>query len=342
MNELNYSPLTALLTFLGIVLLLFLLFRPGKGWFWLIQKNKESSRKVIIEDILKLLYHSENEEKSLNLVDITRTLKDPDDLIIDSINEMAEHELINLEGEHVKLTQAGSEYGLRIVRAHRLWEKFLAEKTGFAEADWHKIAEQKEHELSDADTDKLSARLGNPQFDPHGDPIPTNTGKMANVTGTLLSEMEVNSFGRIVHIKDKPDIVYRQILAENIHIGSHIRIVEKNANRVVFHSEGEAFVLAPIVAGNITVTELKKDVKVEENIARLSMLTEGETAEIIGISKEMRGESRRRLLDLGFVKGAKVSIELPNPLGEPKAFLIKGTSIALRNNQASKILILKD
>lgn len=342
MKELNYNPLTALLLFFGIVALLFLLFRPKKGWFWLIQVNKQSSRKVIIEDILKLLYHSENEDKLLNVVDITRTLKDSDDQIIESLNEMAQHKLVNLEGVHVKLTQTGSEYGLRMVRAHRLWEKFLAEKTGFAEAEWHKIAEQKEHELTDAETNMLSARLGNPQFDPHGDPIPTTTGKMALVNGTLLSEMPVNTFGRIINIKDKPDIIYRQILAENIHIGSHVRVVEKNANRVVFHSEGESFVLAPIVAGNITVAELKRDVKIEENIARLSMLQDDETAEIIGISKEMRGESRRRLLDLGFVKGAKVSIDLPNPLGEPKAFLIKGTSIALRNNQASKILILKN
>jgi len=37
-----------------------------------------------------------------------------------------------------------------------------------------------------------------------------------------------------------------------------------------------------------------------------------------------------------------VKIDLLNPLGDPKAFLIKGTSIALRQNQASKILIQKD
>ena len=80
----------------------------------------------------------------------------------------------------------------------------------------------------------------------------------------------------------------------------------------------------------------------EENIARLSMLEEDESAKIIGIAKDMRGDSRRRLLDLGFVKGADVSIDLINPLKDPKAFLIKGTSIALRENQASKILIKRE
>jgi DtxR family Mn-dependent transcriptional regulator len=73
----------------------------------------------------------------------------------------------------------------------------------------------------------------------------------------------------------------------------------------------------------------------------LSSLKLNETALIVGLSKECRGENRRRLLDLGFVKGAKVSIDLLNPLGEPKAYLIKGTVIALRENQSSKILIKK-
>jgi DtxR family Mn-dependent transcriptional regulator len=228
-----------------------------------------------------------------------------------------------------------------MVRAHRLWEKFLAEKTGYAEADWHHIAEKMEHELSHDDTEKLAEKLGFPQFDPHGDPIPTTSGRIAPIPGDTLSDLEVNTIGRITHIKDKPDVVYRQILAENIHIGSLIRVVEKDAERIVFHSEGEAFVLAPIVASNITVNVLKKEISFEEDVVRLSSLNSNEKATIVGISREIRGEARRRLLDLGFVKGADVALELENPLGDPKAFLIKGTNIALRHNQASKILIKK-
>ena len=99
--------------------------------------------------------------------------------------------------------------------------------------------------------------------------------------------------------------------------------------------------LSPIVASNLTVLPIEKEVAIEDNIARLSGLQEDEEAEIIGISRESRGESRRRLLDLGFVKGSKIKIDLLNPLGEPHAYLIKGTSIALRKDQASKILIKK-
>ncbi|WP_162628019.1 metal-dependent transcriptional regulator [Arcticibacterium luteifluviistationis] len=337
-----YNPVISLLIFFALTLILFFFFRPNKGWFWLIRNNSKSNEKVVIEDILKFLYHSEDADKSVSVIDITRTLKEREDFVIAAIDKMHGYDLISLEGDNVYLTKSGSDYALRIVRAHRLWEKFLAEKTGFNEAEWHWRAEAKEHELSHDDTDILAARLGNPQFDPHGDPIPTRTGKIANIQGTALSELPLMTIGRIVHIKDKPDIIYRQILAENIHIGSHIRVVDKSRERIVFHSDGESFTLAPIVAGNITVSILKKDVIYEENIARLSMLEEDESAKIIGIAKDMRGDSRRRLLDLGFVKGADVKIDLINPLKDPKAFLIKGTSIALRDNQASKILIKRD
>lgn len=338
----TYNPTIALAVFFALSILAYLLFRPNKGWFWLIRNNSVSNDKIIVEDVLKLLYHNENADKHLNINDIIRTLKYNDKIILECINKMSDHELISIQGDSVKLTKSGSDYALRIVRAHRLWEKFLAEKTGFKESEWHERAERMEHELSKVDADILSSQLGNPQFDPHGDPIPTNTGKIAKIKGIPVSELPIGTIGRIVHIKDKPEIIYKQILAENIHIGSVIRIMEKTPARIEFHSEGEAFVLAPIMAGNITVSVLEKDVVFEENLARLSILKENETAKIIGISKEIRGDSRRRLLDLGFVKGAEVKIDLLNPLGDPKAFLIKGTSIALRQNQASKILIQKD
>ncbi len=337
----TYNPLIALLIFLGLSLLGYLFFRPNRGWYWLIKNSSRATDKVIAEDILKRLYHNENASNFLNINDVVRTLKQDEQMVVESINKMTTLGLVKMEGDIVRLTKSGSDYALRIIRAHRLWERYLAEKTGFNRSEWHQRAERKEHELTMDDTNLLANTLGNPQFDPHGDPIPTISGKMAKLKGVPVSDLKVNTIGRIIHIKDKPDIIYKQILAENIHIGSIIRIVEKSSERIVFHSEGEAFKLAPIMAGNITVSVLEKDVAFEEDVLRLNILKENEMAKIIGISKELRGESRRRLLDLGFVKGAEVSIDLLNPLGEPKAYLIKGTSIALRNNQASKILIKK-
>ncbi|MEZ4796880.1 MAG: metal-dependent transcriptional regulator [Flavobacteriaceae bacterium] len=337
----SYNPILALLIFFGIAILLFLLFRPTKGWFWLFQKIFKSNEKVIIEDILKQLYHVENSGNKVDTKTLVEVLNFKNKSIVEAIQKMSINNLVYFDKDALKLTEEGQEYALRIIRVHRLWERYLADKTGFNKNEWHDRAEQMEHKLSHDETNELASQLGNPKFDPHGDPIPTKTGKVAEIEGVELPLLPVNSIARITHIEDEPEVIYKQILAENIHIGSLIKVVENNNTRIVFHSEGEEFVLAPIVASNLTALAIEKEEVIEDNIARLSGLQENETAEIIGISKESRGESRRRLLDLGFVKGSKIKIDLLNPLGEPHAYLIKGTSIALRKDQASKILIKK-
>ncbi|WP_372755926.1 DtxR family transcriptional regulator [Mariniflexile sp.] len=338
----EYNPITALFVFFVSVGVLYVLFRPVKGWFWIIRNNFKSNEKIVIEDILKQLYHFENSGNKVDTKTLLQVLNFNNNQIIEVLKIMTINNLISSDSDVLKLTEAGREYALRIVRIHRLWERYLADKTGFSKEEWHDRAEMMEHKLSHDETNSLAAHLGNPKFDPHGDPIPTHTGKIATINGVELPLLPVNTIGRITHIEDEPEIIYKQILAENIHIGSLIRVTENNTTRIVFHSEGEEFKLAPIVAANLTVAPIEKEVVLEDNIARLSSLKEGESANIIGISKESRGESRRRLLDLGFVKGATIKIDLVNPLGDPNAYLIKGTSIALRKDQAAKILIKKD
>ncbi len=335
-----YNPIYALVIFLAICLVLYLLFRPTSGWYWILRTSWKSSEKTIIEDVLKQLYRMENSGLSADTNALTNALKMKDKLIIDAIHRMAVTELVRLDGDQINLTPEGRKYALRIIRVHRLWEKYLAEKTGFDKREWHDRAEEMEHNLSGEETDRLALDLGYPLYDPHGDPIPTRKGEIKKLEGVPLSTFEADQVGRIVHIEDEPDAIYRQILAEKIHIGSMLRVVERSAERIVFYSEGEEFVLAPVVASNITVVPTV--LETEENAVRLSSLRADETARVAGISRECRGENRRRLLDLGFVRGAEIAIDLESPMRNPVAYTIKGTSIALRKEQASKILITKN
>lgn len=336
----SYSPINALIIFGLICLLGYLFFRPVAGWYWILKNHWKSNEKTIMEDILKQLYRMENSGLVADTNAITHALKMNDKLIIDAIHKMAVSELVQLDGDQVSLTREGRKYALRIIRVHRLWEKYLAEKTGFDKREWHDRAEEMEHNLSKEETDRLAIDLGHPLYDPHGDPIPTGQGEIKKLEGVPLSAFGLDQVGRIIHIEDEPDAIYRQILAENIHIGSTLRVVEQSPERIVFYSEGEEFVLAPVVASNITVAPAA--LETEETAVRLSSLKSDETARVAGISKECRGENRRRLLDLGFVRGAEIEIDLESPMKNPVAYSIKGTSIALRKDQASKILITKN
>lgn len=71
----------------------------------------------------------------------------------------------------------------------------------------------------------------------------------------------------------------------------------------------------------------------------LDQLTCGKSAYIVGISPQCTGEPRQRLLDLGFIKGSEIRIQNQSPLGDPTAYLIHNTSIAIRKNDAKNILI---
>ena len=161
----TYSPTVALIVFFGVILILFFIFKPKKGLFYKFLKAQKVNQKTAIEDVLKLLYHDSNISKDtiINELDFSSSL------ISESIETMLETGLIKSENELFFLAKDGQEYALRIIRAHRLWEKYLSEKTGFHEVEWHERAEQKEHELSNDEVDDLSNLLGNPRYDPHGD-----------------------------------------------------------------------------------------------------------------------------------------------------------------------------
>ncbi|MFD1293136.1 DtxR family transcriptional regulator [Lutibacter holmesii] len=335
------NPVIYLIVFGIVVLLLLILFYPKTGLFWRLQNSFKNDSKVLIEDILKKLYHAEDSGKSLNSNDIINSLNASPQKVLTTIDDMKQKELIHFENGDIKLNETGMDYALRIIRVHRLWEKYLSEKTGFNKKDWHEIAEEMEHKLDSEQAQELANHLGNPRFDPHGDPIPTAAGTIEKLQGKPLPTFEEGTIATIVHIEDEPDIIYKQILAEDLRIGSHIRIVENNQKRIVFHSEGEEYILAPIVANNITIVELLKEEISEEDTFRLSNLKAHEKAKIIGISRECRGEIRRRLLDLGFVNNSLIEVDLTSPMKDPRAYLVRDTAIAIRNEQAKFILIEK-
>ncbi len=78
----------------------------------------------------------------------------------------------------VKLTRRGEKLALSILRKHRLLELFLFSVLHVDWAEVHDEAEELEHALSDKLLNRIDDFLGNPQFDPHGDPIPSSTGEV--------------------------------------------------------------------------------------------------------------------------------------------------------------------
>jgi DtxR family Mn-dependent transcriptional regulator len=107
-----------------------------------------------------------------------------------------------------------------------------------------------------------------------------------------------------------------------------------------FWADGDEHVVAPVVAANVSVQPLPDTVDTEPS-DRLTDLRPGEQAQVAGISRALRGPDRRRLMDLGFVPGTVVGVDMAAPSGDPVAYRVRGALIALRRDQARMIFITR-
>jgi DtxR family Mn-dependent transcriptional regulator len=252
--------------------------------------------------------------------------------------------LIRSTATGLELTPDGRSDALRVIRIHRLWERFLADRTGLEESVWHREADRREHGMTSEEVAQLAARLGDPRYDPHGDPIPTAAGEIPPRRGQPITALEPGKAAVVVHVEDEPEAIYAQLLAQEIRPGVTVRLLELRAERIRLEADGEEHVLAPVVAANIWVTPFEKLEAREEPtgpVEHLADLRTGEEAVILGLSRACRGVERRRLLDLGIHPGATVRAELTAPAGDPTAYRVCGAMIALREEQARHIRVTR-
>ncbi len=338
------DPLVSLLTGLAILALLAALFWPDRGLYIRWQQARRMSARVLREDALKYLYTHELEGRPVTLQSLAGEMGVSLDQAAQLLEEMTRLGLMETHDGTYELTPTGREVAVQVLRAHRLWERYLSEHSGYSEEEWHARADQAEHLLDPDEVDALAQRLGDPRFDPHGDPIPTAAGETPRWETKPLTHLNPGDLARIIHIEDQPELVYAQLVAEGLHPGMEVLVIEKTPQRVRFLSRGNEHILAPVLASNVFVVPIPKE-QAEGAIQpwgeTLTSLRPGEEAEIVAVSRTMHPAERHRLLDLGVLPGAKVRAEFESPLGEPVAYFIRGALIALRDDQAEKIFVRK-
>lgn len=336
------DPLQALL--IGLLLIFFItyIFWPKIGLIALINRFRHNNWRVQIEDALKHLYHCEFNKQPCTLDSVSGALSISSDAAAKLMARLEAMGLLITRGKSFHLTAEGRSYALRIIRIHRLWERYLADETSLSEMDWHPEAEKKEHRMTVEEADSLAARIGNPRYDPHGDPIPTASGELPPLKGRPLTDLSEGEIAGIVHIEDEPATVYAQLVAQGLHPGMQVRILESTKERIVFSADGDEKVLAPVFAANITVISLTEDEQIDQSYQTLLSLNVNERAKVVGISRACRGQQRRRLMDMGITPGTEVTMEMKSAAGDPIAYQIRGASIALRKDQAGLIFIEKN
>ena len=143
---------------------------------------------IAIENFVKAIYNNNSHDaRDTKPGNIAKKLGISNAAATDMAKKLAVKNLLDYEKyQELKLTDKGKKMALNIVRKHRLWEAFLFKIFDMSLHDIHKEAELLEHQTSDLLADKISAYLGHPKFDPHGDPIPNANGEITT-TDTSIS-----------------------------------------------------------------------------------------------------------------------------------------------------------
>lgn len=327
---------------LAIVLaVLLILVVPRYGALPQIREQRRLRRRAQVEDTLKHLLDQESRGRRASFSSIAGTLRVGDSPLMSLLGQMESQGLLRSQGQEFLLTPEGERLAVHVVRAHRLWERYLADEARLPLKRVHSEAERREHGISAPELDRLEAALGHPTQDPHGDPIPTREGYIPPPEGSPLTDWPSGTTGRIVHLEDEPPLSYAQIVAEGLQVGQIVRIVELSAARVVLTDGRCEYRLAPAVAANVFVTAEADTALSSPDVLPLSALDDRAEAEIVSLNDACQGYTRRRLLDLGFTPGTRLRADLTTFAGDPRAYRVRGTLVALRRDQASQILVRK-
>lgn len=130
--------------------------------------------------------------------------------------------------EGARLTPSGDALALRVLRRHRLIELFLTRTLDLSWDEVHEEAEHMEHAVSDLLVDRIERYLDYPKVDPHGDPIPSADGALAEVDGLLLMDCPSGFQFRLLRVLDQSPEFLRYLTESELPLGSEGKV---GANR---------------------------------------------------------------------------------------------------------------
>ena len=180
------------------------------------------------EDYLKAIYHLEMDYDSISTNSVADYLNMKPSSVTDMLKKLADKKYINYQKyKGSSLTKKGKLIALSIIRKHRLWETFLVDKLGFGWDQVHLIAEQLEHIKSEELIENLDDFLGNPKYDPHGDPIPNPAGFIKFTPKLKLSDLNIGETGKFIGVKDSSSTFLKYLDKRKISLGCNIKVLHQ-------------------------------------------------------------------------------------------------------------------
>jgi DtxR family Mn-dependent transcriptional regulator len=209
------------------------------------------------ENYIKSIYHLQQEKGMVNTNSLAAEMQTRPASVTDMLKKLKTKKLLQYEKYRgFKLNDNGKKIALGVVRKHRLWEFFLADKLGFEWDKVHAIAEELEHVSSNELIQRLEVYLGSPSFDPHGDPIPDSNGKIPKLKQLSLAAVPIQQEVIVSSVTSQTAEMLEMLKHYHIAIGTALKVIK----RFSFDSSTEikiqgkaACILSEQVAKNIFV-----------------------------------------------------------------------------------------
>lgn len=158
-----------------------------------------------VEDYLKTIYDLTLEQERASTTEVAERMGVTPASATGMIQRLADMTPAPVDYQKhrgVSLTAEGEQIALEVIRHHRLLEAFLHEKLGYTWDEVHSEADRLEHVISEELEERISQLLGDPSFDPHGDPIPTREFRMPHRSSSRMSELHPGDRATVQRISD--------------------------------------------------------------------------------------------------------------------------------------------
>ncbi|MGZ3922980.1 MAG: metal-dependent transcriptional regulator [Flavisolibacter sp.] len=177
------------------------------------------------ENYLKAIFHLQEKGGTVTTNALAEKLHTKPASVTDMMKKLNTKKLLHYKPYYgFSLSTEGKKIALFIIRRHRLWEYFLSEKLKFDWNEVHLLAEELEHVSSRQLIDRLDEYLGYPPFDPHGDPIPDNKGKIKNMNKVSVLELPFNLTAQVRQVTNQSKEMLEILEHKNITIGTKIEV----------------------------------------------------------------------------------------------------------------------
>jgi DtxR family Mn-dependent transcriptional regulator len=177
------------------------------------------------ENYLKTIFHLQETEGTVTTSLLAEKLNTKPASVTDMMKKLNTKKLLNYKPYYgFSLSTEGKKIALGIIRRHRLWEFFLSEKLKFGWDEVHQLAEELEHVSNKKLIDRLDEYLGFPPFDPHGDPIPDNKGKIRTVKKIPLNQLPLQQVAEVCQVTNQSAEMLDLLHHKNIGIGTRLEV----------------------------------------------------------------------------------------------------------------------